>query len=369
MKKDKVCRIVCEVFREETENIKSLLISTGISRVNIKPSRSIVLKENTGIFRFIAGNHIEEDMLDIISFYIPADSEAEVIDYLLANGKFSRPGNGSVYSENIELLCDENISLTNNSLSPISFTGRTVQKDLVGLTCIVQRGEGNSIAGAALEMGTTVPTAFYGEGTGLRNKLGLIRVTFPAEKEIINFVIAKNEIDDIFDALIDKGKLDQPGMGFIYYYPVSSGVQDTKIFRGKQKHSATMEQLILAMDEVKNSQDWRSRDNGAHGRSSRKYLENFSGLTLVCNEGYADKLIKSAMSAGASGATLSTLRYLNMADKKKERISPARESADMIVPENIIPDIIEAIRSDNSFPDAAAVIEIRPVPKACTFLG
>ncbi len=59
-------------------------------------------------------------------------------------------------------------------------------KELKGITCIVQRGEGDRIAKISLNTGASVPITTHGTGSGVRDKLGLLRITIPPEKELIN---------------------------------------------------------------------------------------------------------------------------------------------------------------------------------------
>jgi hypothetical protein len=54
--------------------------------------------------------------------------------------------------------------------------------DLSGIGCILPRGLGDPIARIALELGTCVPAITFGIGTGLRDRLGLLRIAIPAER-------------------------------------------------------------------------------------------------------------------------------------------------------------------------------------------
>jgi nitrogen regulatory protein P-II 1 len=88
--------------------------------------------------------------------------------------------------------------------------------NLVVITCIVERGEGDSIVDAAKKAGATAATIFFARGTGIREKLGLLGIAIQPEKEIIEIVIDKEHADGVFDAMADAGQLHLPGKGFIY---------------------------------------------------------------------------------------------------------------------------------------------------------
>jgi nitrogen regulatory protein P-II 1 len=92
----------------------------------------------------------------------------------------------------------------------------TVLTDVTMITCIVQRGAADNIVKAAMEAGAQGATVFFARGTGIRERLGLLGVAVEVEKEIISIVVATDEADRIFETMYLAGKLDTPGMGFIY---------------------------------------------------------------------------------------------------------------------------------------------------------
>lgn len=96
----------------------------------------------------------------------------------------------------------------------------TVLTDVTLITCIVQRGIADTIIKAATEAGATGATVYFARGTGVRERLGLLGVAVEVEKEIINIVVSTDDADRIFEAMYLAGKLDTPGMGFIYMTPL-----------------------------------------------------------------------------------------------------------------------------------------------------
>ncbi len=91
-----------------------------------------------------------------------------------------------------------------------------VLTDVVLITCIVQRGLADTIVKAAREAGAQGATVYFARGTGVRERLGLLGVAVEVEKEVINVVVASDQVDYVFDRMYLAGKLDTPGMGFIY---------------------------------------------------------------------------------------------------------------------------------------------------------
>ena len=97
-------------------------------------------------------------------------------------------------------------------------------KDLNLITCIVQRGRAEKVVDAALKAGAPGATYYYGRGTGVRQKLGVLSKLIVPEKEIILIVTKVNQTDSVFDAVIRAGKLDKKGQGFAYIHKIDRAV-------------------------------------------------------------------------------------------------------------------------------------------------
>jgi nitrogen regulatory protein PII len=97
-------------------------------------------------------------------------------------------------------------------------------KDLNLITCIVQRGRAEKVVDAALKAGAPGATYYYGRGTGVRQKLGVLSKLIVPEKEIILIVTKVSLTDSVFDAVIKAGKLDKKGQGFAYIHKIDRAV-------------------------------------------------------------------------------------------------------------------------------------------------
>ncbi|MBU2572678.1 MAG: P-II family nitrogen regulator [Elusimicrobia bacterium] len=96
----------------------------------------------------------------------------------------------------------------------------TVLTDVSLITCIVQRGVADAIVKAARDAGAQGATVYFARGTGVRERLGVLGVAVEVEKEVINIVVATDQVDYVFEKMFLAGKLDTPGMGFIYSAPL-----------------------------------------------------------------------------------------------------------------------------------------------------
>jgi nitrogen regulatory protein P-II 1 len=88
------------------------------------------------------------------------------------------------------------------------------------ITCVVQRGKGDTVVKAAIDAGAGGATVFFARGTGTRERLGLLGLAIVPEKEIVILLCREDESDRIFKAVCKAGKLDVPGMGIAYTTPI-----------------------------------------------------------------------------------------------------------------------------------------------------
>jgi len=227
------------------------------------------------------------------------------------------------------------------------------------------------VARVALDTGISVPAVSFGVGTGVRDKLGLLRIAIPAEKEIIHLAMGSHDADTMMKMMIGAGSLDQPGKGFIFTYPISRGLIDTKITHGITRHVASIEQIIATLDELKGDTIWRRRGARKMITADETYLlHDLLDLTVICNEGRAQELVKEAMRAGAGGATISRTRHQSPLDKGARPVSTARESCNMAIEKGKQEAILNALSDTGIFDQqTCGRILVRPVPKAFTYVA
>ncbi|MDP8237801.1 MAG: hypothetical protein P9X24_01810 [Candidatus Hatepunaea meridiana] len=356
-----------------TSSIVEALNSAGIVDLQLTDARTLMLREKKGPFGIGFETVIVEEHADFLSFLVPSKQEKTAMNLIVDKSKMDTSGRYTIFSEDVRLI--KNHDLCQENFIDSTETGKTytLQTKLMGICCIVYRGEGNHVARVALDTGTCVPGVTFGIGTGLRDKLGLLRITIPAAKEVINLIASSDDAEAVMDMMINAGNLDQPGKGFIFLYPVGKGIINRKVTRELPKHAASMEQIIAAMDEIEGGTRWRLRSMSgkvSESKQKRAYLENLTNLIVTCNEGRGNDLVKAAMSVGAAGATIIKLKHISPSDSEQSKISPAREESNLVVGENLVPDIVDAIEKAGGFDDKThGRILAHPIPKACTYLG
>lgn len=368
--KKRISRITAFVNRNISKDILDSLKEVGVIDLYLAAARSLVIEERKGIYALLPGRDLVDDPLDIISFIVDRKAETLILNLIIEKGQLTLPGRGSVYSEEVNLvmaheLCQEN--------KPIPFTTeKTSFQKLTGICCIVQRGQGDIVARVALDTGICVPSVHFGIGTGVRDKLGLLRITIPAEKEVINIATSPYDAEVIMKMMIEVGKLDQPGKGFIYLYPLKQGIINMKVSRGEHRHAASIEQIVAAIDHIRGGAEWRRRTGSGEktGKKNRNYLTDLADLTLLCDDGTGTDLVRVAMSAGAAGATIARLKHVRPQDSPLSEVSPAREACSMIVSNDQVGDILNALKEAGAFTDNChGQVQLRQVQKAFTYLG
>ncbi len=88
------------------------------------------------------------------------------------------------------------------------------------ITCIVERGRGETIADAALAAGAQGVTIYSARGRGVRERLMFLGYLIDPEKEVLITVAPGKQANAIFDTIIKAAKLDMPGKGFAFMQAV-----------------------------------------------------------------------------------------------------------------------------------------------------
>ncbi len=364
-------RVTAVLHRELAPEVTSAMEESGLGRYHTAAGRWILLRERRAFLGLSVDPKVVDHPVDILSLLVSPELELGALELITRSGGLSDQGRGSVFSEEVVIhrghdLCGEIASGPGGSGK-----GR-LQRELTGICCIVQRGQGDAVARVALDTGTCVPAVTFGYGTGIRDKLGLLRITVPAEKEVIRLAASSYDAEALMNLMIQAGKLDQPGKGFIYLHPIRWGQINMKVMQGMARHAASMEQIIVAIDEIKGESSWRARGGspGIHALSRKNYLHDLASLTYTCNEGRAETLLKAAMDAGAPGATMTRMRHVAPQDSDYKRVSPAREVCDIVLARSQVDEVVGAMERQGALGEAAhGQFILGTVPKAYTYTG
>ncbi len=93
--------------------------------------------------------------------------------------------------------------------------------DIKCIIAVVERGKADRIVDRAKKAGAKGATILYGRGTGQSEALEFFNIHIEASKEIILILSEVNEYKPIYDAIVEAGRLNEPGTGIIFTFWVS----------------------------------------------------------------------------------------------------------------------------------------------------
>lgn len=296
-------------------------------------------------------------------------------------GHLTFSGAGAIYSMNCnEVSFTDTFNLWKPDANAESKPAPKGDKKLVNIQCIVERGNADPISRGAVESGAPGPTIYFAEGRGLRDKVRLLRITKSAEKEIISTVVEECDQDHVFAEMAKEGRLTEPGRGFIYTIPVDKGIIKIASVQSGAKYSASMQEIISAIDEMKGGKEWRGYNpiaQGAEGQQkdpfAKNKLHNLVSLTCVAPRDHAELLQDTALKAGAPAASTAFGKLRddsNTEEQKGVHIHTEWGFIQVVLGPGSVDKVRDALTK------AAAEHEIKdlclytlPVPMALTYLG
>lgn len=369
MTRGEYAKISCAVDAALAPLVEEALEDLTVPEVFVQRGKQVSLADRSGLFGLRPSTAVEESRAWIYRLYVPRESEGAVMRRLAETADLHLPGRGSVYAEDAEVLRSSALEFDPARLASPAADGGAVPERHTILCCIVQRGMAEALTRTVLEMGLCVPLVSFGEGMGLRNKLGLLRITIPVEKEVVYFIVPTHDADLLEGIAVHKARLDRPGQGFIYRSVVRASAVNLRVRRGSRRHAASMEQIVAALDDIRGSAEWR-RTAPSRSRAADPRPKGEGGLvclSITAEEGSVGDFVRAAMDAGAGGATLLPLERRSYGGEARPR-SHARECCDLIIPEALRERVLRAVEERGLFaPDASGIAEFTAVHRAITY--
>lgn len=90
------------------------------------------------------------------------------------------------------------------------------------IIAIVERGKADKVVNHAKKAGAKGATILYGRGTGQTEALKFFNIYIEASKEIIIILSDDGNYEKIYEAIIEAGKLKEPGTGIVFTISVSN---------------------------------------------------------------------------------------------------------------------------------------------------
>ncbi len=325
----KCSHITVVIHNSLMERLLDHLNTIGINHLYSLFGRSLLLNEGRGVKSLFFSSDLISESVDVLTFYLPLQYEDLVMKSIIKRCRLDIPGRGSIFSRYVDLHngnIDELLSSLNTDALPTAeeLSDVTLFENLTQILCTMSKGYADELGKVLLHLGV-VPTITYATGTGLRDQLGLLRVTIPKDKEFVSIIVGPHEASSIMDKMITWAKLDRPGRGFIWQVPVKKGVVNFKTAQKTIGQAASTEQIIAAIDSLKGDFTWR-QGGGVLSESKQRNYYKGTQLIMQVNEGTSLPIIKALMAIGISGATVQPLRTL----------SPEFGDEHLVVPQEII---------------------------------
>jgi nitrogen regulatory protein PII len=306
----------------------------------------------------------------IFELLVPGDLVDRVMDDISTAGDLDGNGTGVIYS----MPCQQVLFLANQS-EIFDYEVPLVENDIEYKTnveiiyCIIQKDKAEAVAIAAIRSGAHGPTVAYGEGKGIREKLGLLRIAISPEKEIVRVVVDDYNSISVFEAMVNEGKLDTPGMGFIYTMPLKKALVNVASVATQKNELAHQYHIIKAIDELKGGTAWRTYGIGS-GKIENKCLQNLVRLSCVINRGFSQPVIDAAMNAGAPGATTCSGIEEGRIELTEHgiHINKEVEIIELTMSPHIVEQVMQAMIAEIDASHTTAYIYTQHVNKALTYL-
>ena len=94
--------------------------------------------------------------------------------------------------------------------------------EIEAIVAIVERGRADYVVKNAKKAGAQGATIFYGRGTGESEIKKFLNTHIESSKEIIIILAEKEKYKPILNEMIKAGRLNEPGTGIIFTFPVSN---------------------------------------------------------------------------------------------------------------------------------------------------
>jgi len=337
--------IICVADINITGALDQVLAELALPEIFVQRAKQISLEDRQG-FLGRSITRLEESRAVMYRIYIPSEYETGLVNRIIDATDLKMGGRGCLVVQHIDNYHANQLFFDTEKLDKLcGKTGRATQKEHALISCIVPRGEGDALAEALLELGICVPIIFYGTGVGLRDRLGLLRITVPIEKEVIWFIVPAADAILVEKIIIPRAGLDIPGKGFLYTMYIHAPVVNLRVRHGKRAHAATMEQIIAALDEVRGSSDWRRFGSRKHDSVGRNRSSSTRALFFIGEEEDVEIFRNVAIESGARGATLNELdlRSYSTETQDKAKESHSRLLCDIVTTKTVEEKIMEQI--------------------------
>jgi hypothetical protein len=346
-------KISCVADANVAPFVDKALKDLEIPELYIQHTKQMTLADKFSLLGFHSRTVLEETRAAFYRFYLPSVYETGAMRRIAEAADLYLPGRGSIYAKSVKLNRKTALEFDTAKLDALCGQAVRGEDNYMVVYCIVPRGQGDAIASTVLEMGLCVPLISFGYGKGIRDKLGLLRVTIPVENEVIYCIVPRVDAELLESVIVHKARLDLPGQGFLYKTAIRACTVNLRVRRSKRQYAASMEQVIATLDTMSGSSDWRRMGTTQTGEDP-KIREDAVCISLIGDEATLDAYGKAAMDCGIAGATFIPLTFRSYQAEAEHARNSAREICDLVVSSALMPRVTEAVSATGLFEDAGS---------------
>tara|TARA_A100001015_G_scaffold235297_1_gene267028 strand:+ start:288 stop:1391 length:1104 start_codon:yes stop_codon:yes gene_type:complete len=309
----------------------------------------------------------------IVQFIVNKTNANAVIDILIKNGRLDCSNSGTLMVFPCHYMtADKKVKTISKSKK-----SKQLKSDLNMIVAIMQKEKADSLAAYALSLGIAGPTIIFGNGKGIRDRMGLVRIAINPEKEIVTMVVSRDESDMIFEKLCVKGDFHLAGEGLIYEVPVTEGILNSPSVVTSEEKTVSMSQVVQAIDELKGSKKWRrnlGESFGGPADNNLDYLENLECLSCYVPEEVSESVVMAALQAGAPAASLYHGECVKPLSHKKENQSSVslgnpQDVIEFVLAKEMVEKVTNAIKKELLVSKNKEFVMINhPIKRAFTYL-
>jgi nitrogen regulatory protein PII len=301
--------------RASTQKVLLEIMQSGVPNVMATSARGSLVQERW-YQSLLPAISPEQEMLNL---FVPQSAADTLMEQIVMVGNLRRSGAGAIFSLPCEnLICSEDFPLWQPGQYQFVSESFDIQfkTGLSALLHVSDRGAADVVARAAIKAGAQGATITFIRGYGLRDRLGLLRITKSHDKELTLAVVDECDRDAVFEAMASTGKVEQPGRGIVYELPLSKGLTNLASVFQPHKHSASIQQMVRAIDELRGNADWRANHLLVHDpkarefRASERHLsKDLKILNIAARRKDIETLLAFLLDYGVAGASVVNWRF------------------------------------------------------------
>ncbi|MEM9444593.1 MAG: P-II family nitrogen regulator [Verrucomicrobiota bacterium] len=373
------CLVTAILPRHSTHRVLEEVLESGAAYAFTINARGSLIK-NRWYQSFFPTLSPEQE---ILNFMLPLSDADHLMEQIVMAGNLRNYGAGSIFAVQFnELICAEDYPLWEAGKYTYESTSYDIRfkKNLVAIHHIAQKEDTDAITRAAIHAGAQGLTISFMRGIGIRDRLGLLRVTKNHEKELITVVVDEYDVDAIFQAMAQAGHVDQAGRGFVYQMPICKGLTNLSSVFHPEKHSASIQQIVRAIDEIQGNTHWRANQLLIHDPKASEFkddnrhtIKKAVALGAVCHRKDTEMLLDKALEFGVPGASVGNWRLAEAKAKCTEgglRMNREFSCIMMILDAEVIDplrDVLQEVISDSGMKETCFFTI--PAPIAKTFVS